>query len=93
VNISSSEDEEPTLCDYAFKLLNPAQKKTDYRIYNIRSHAPFEDIESLEQFIISSFKAFHGYHGTMSIGYVVPGHGWKGEQNWLNDDKDLSEMY
>jgi hypothetical protein len=33
VNLSSSEDEEPTLCDYAFKLLNPAQKKTSVYEY------------------------------------------------------------
>lgn len=29
----------------------------------------------------------------MCIGYVHPGHGWKGKQQWLNCDDDIDELY
>ena len=27
------------------------------------------------------------------MGYIEPGHGWKGKQRWLNTDTDLEELY
>ena len=91
--ISDDEEQLNTRRDYGFKLINPARKKTDYRIYNIRNIASFTNMERLRQFIMKNFKEFSGYDGDMSIGYVQPGHGWKGKQSWLNNDDDLKELY
>lgn len=29
----------------------------------------------------------------MCVGYIEPGHGWKGKQQWINANEDLGEMY
>lgn len=29
----------------------------------------------------------------LTFGYISPGHGFKGRQQWINDDSDLDEMY
>jgi hypothetical protein len=27
------------------------------------------------------------------MGYIEPGHGWRGKQQWLNSDTDMNELY
>ena len=77
---------------YSFKLVNSI-KKSDYRIYNIREGVKFDGIVSLENFIKSTFKEFHDCDNDLRIGYVEPGHGWKGRQQWINSDEDMNELY
>lgn len=76
---------------YSIKLVNPA-KKYDYRIYKIRDSVKFESVNLLEQFIKDKFKEFRECN-SMCIGYIEPGHGWKGKQRWINTDEDVNELY
>ena len=76
---------------YSVKVMNAA-KRSEYRIYNIRNGIEFFTIESLEQFIKLKFKEFRQCE-EMCVGYIVPGHGWKGKQQWINADEDLEELY
>ena len=96
VSISSNEDQVQIIqqkFSYSIKLINPRKKK-DYRVYNIRDCAAFETMKSLEEFIKSKFSEFSDNStGMMSIGYVEPGHGWKGKQMWLNNDEDIDDLY
>ena len=74
------------------KLVNPV-KKSEYRVHNIRDCLKFMNIEQLEGFIKASFKEFHNYENKLCMGYIEPGYGWKGKQQWLNSDTDLKELY
>lgn len=52
-----------------------------------------ESMKALQDFIKVNFKEFQEDDNNMRVGYVEPGHGWKGKQQWINTDKDLSELY
>ena len=67
-------------------------KKSEYRIHNLRDEAKFEKMENLQVFIKTKFKVFAD-HNDLCIGYVEPGHGWKGKYLWLNNDEDIKELY
>lgn len=44
--------------------------------------------------LIDSFDVLHPIdENGLSMGYVEPGHGYKGKQRWLYSDEDLREMY
>ena len=93
-NLQEEEDDltPPTVNrSYSIKVMNAA-KRSEYRIYNIRNGVEFYTIESLEQFIKLKFKEFRQCE-EMCVGYIVPGHGWKGKQQWINADEDLGELY
>lgn len=77
---------------YSIKLVNPL-RKTEYRIYNMRDIKKFTGVASLESFIRDTFKEYEDYSGELSLGYVKPGHGWKGQQKWINSDEDVWELY
>lgn len=63
-------------------------KKSDYIIQTLKSSAIFTTLESLIEEIKSSLDVAPHH-----IGYIEPGHGMKGKNRWLTNDKDLLEMY
>ena len=73
---------------YSIKLVNPA-KKSEYRVHNVRDCSKFVNKEQLEGFVKLTFKEYQ----LLCMGYVEPGHGWKGKQRWLNSDNDIVELY
>lgn len=77
---------------YAIKIVNPS-KKSDFRVYNIRDIPKFVGVGELESLIKKRFEEFSDYEGTLCMGFVQPGHGWKGKQHWINDEADLEDMY
>lgn len=91
----SEDDDQPkvehTRYSYSVKLVNRS-KKSEYRIHNIRDGVKFTDMENLQGFIRTRFKEFTGCD-ELCIGYVEPGHGWKGKQMWLNSDEDIKDLY
>lgn len=93
--LTVSDDDDVSQLDhsvsYSIKVVNPA-KKSDYHIYTIRDSVEFRTVKSLEKFIKANFKEFKEADA-MCIGYVEPGHGWKGKQQWINTDEDLGELY
>lgn len=77
---------------YSIKLMN-AEKKSDFRIYNIRDGILFDSVASLSEFLKEKFEEFKESDGKLCVGYIEPGHGWKGKQQWINTDDDVKELY
>ncbi len=50
-------------------------------------------MHSVEAFIKGKFDEQFQNYQKICIGYVEPGHGWKGKQVWLNDEEDLDTLY
>ena len=73
--------------------MNP-QKKSEYRIRKWRMKHKFSSVAQLALKLIEAFDELHPVDEKgLSMGYVEPGHGYKGKQRWLCSDEDLHEMY
>ena len=92
---SSSEIEELIEVDlsYSLKFVNP-QKKSEYTIRKWRMKHKFSSVAQLALKLIETFDGLHPVDEKgLSMGYVEPGHGYKGKQRWLCSNEDLHEMY
>ena len=49
--------------------------------------------KTVETFKASVLEACNGDISTESFGYVEPGHGNRGKQQWLSGEEDLKDMY
>ena len=91
----SEDEDQPTIqpakYSYSVKLLNRS-KKSEYRIHNIRQGVKFTDMENLQGFIRTRFEEFTEFDD-ICVGYIEPGHGWKGKQMWINSDEDITDLY
>lgn len=72
-------------------MVNP-NRKSEYHVYSVRDGFEFESVQSLQSFLRTKFVELKEVDD-MCVGYVKPGHGWKGKQQWLNSEEDLTEMY
>ena len=88
----SEDEDQPTIqpakYSYSVKLINRS-KKSEYIIHNIRQGVKFTDMENLQGFIRTRFEEFTEFDD-ICVGYIEPGHGWKGKQMWLNSDEDIT---
>lgn len=96
-NEDSFDDSENILVDfdviYSLKFVNPT-KKSEYTIRKWRIKQKFETVDALASKLLDNFKELKPVdEQSLSIGYVEPGHGYKGKQRWLYSDEDLQEMY
>ena len=74
---------------YNVKVINPS-KKSDYFIRKWRTRICFQDIESLQDKLLSEL----GERGEIiEMGYIEPGHGARGKQRWILNAGDLEDMY
>ena len=91
----SEDEDQPTIQPakhlYSVKLVNRS-KKSEYRIHNIRQGVKLTDMENLQGFIRTRFEEFTEFDD-ICVGYIEPGHGWKGKQVWLNSDEDITDLY
>ena len=79
---------------YSIKIIKDPRRKSDYRVFNVRNIAKFMSINSVETFIKGKFKdQLNSDSEMICVGYIVPGHGWKGRRAWLNTEEDLDELY
>ena len=69
--------------------MNP-KKKSEYHVEKWRVS---EQFTSVEQFESKLKERFDNLKGTLSFGYIEPGHGLKGRQQWIIDDHDIVDMY
>jgi hypothetical protein len=69
--------------------VNP-RKKSDYHVEKWRVS---EQFTSVEQFETKLKERFDKLKGNLSFGYIEPGHGLKGRQQWIMDDHDILDMY
>ena len=78
---------------YSVKLMNP-KKKCEYTIRKWRIKQKFASVAQLTSKLVESFEELHSQDDSgLSVGYVEPGHGFKGKQRWLYSNEDLCEMY
>ena len=74
--------------------MNP-KKKSEYSIRRWRIKQKFVSVVQLSSKLIESFEELHcsDESNVLSMGYIEPGHGYKGKQRWLCSDEDLHDMY
>ena len=89
----SSDIEESVDLSYSLKFMNP-QKKSEYTIRKWRIKQKFTSVTQLESKLVENFDTLRPVdENGLSMGYIEPGHGYKGKQRWLCCDEDLREMY
>ena len=49
--------------------------------------SPFQRVDELRDRLLDTLPC-----GVTQLGYIEPGHGLKGKQQWINGDDDLAEM-
>lgn len=78
---------------YMAKIINPA-KKADYSLRKFRVNARFTTVESLKKALSDYFPTFlTSSAADIQVGYISPGHGARGKQQWISDDIDIEDMY
>ena len=63
-------------------------RKSDYSVHKLLNKPKFSSLVALHNEITSSLHV-----EPLQVGYIVPGHGLKGKQEWINEDSDLKSMY
>ena len=71
------------------KLVNPS-KKSEYRVEKWHVNKRFDSISEFEEKLKERFKQLKG---SLTFGYIEPGHGVKGCQHWIVTDDDIADMY
>ena len=73
--------------------MNPA-KKSDYTVQKLQGKDVYNKVETLREDICKQFSGkFPGENHEIELGFIQPGHGFKGKQKWLCSDNCLREMY
>ncbi|XP_065914252.1 uncharacterized protein [Dysidea avara] len=90
--LSDEEDDCETVdtC-YSVKLINP-NRKSEYRVEKWRTHVKFKTPEQLTMKLKESYIELSACD-EVQVGYMEPGHGYKGKQRWITCCEDLQDMY
>ena len=75
---------------YTVKIMN-ASKKSDYTVVKFSKQGQIETISDLKSELLARFT--DRLSGDIEVGYIQPGHGLRGKQEWLCYDDDIQEMY
>ena len=67
-------------------------KKSDYAVYKFTS-GHFCSIEEFREALHDKFPVNLPKPANIQLGYIEPGHGLRGKQEWLCEDSDLNDMY
>ena len=71
--------------------MNPT-KKSDYSVEKFTSGC-FSTISELRDMLHSLYSKRLPQPMDIQVGYILPGHGLRGKQEWLCEDSDLNDMY
>ncbi len=85
ITVSPTKPQETRI--YAVKVMNQG-RKSDYTIEKLSLKKQFTTISDVKQCLSDALK-----FQVENCGYLEPGHGLKGRQQWLVQDEDLQEMY
>ena len=77
---------------YSVKIINPAQKKA-FSVRKLRVQMHFSSLETLKEQLIENFNDLITDPYKLEFGYIGPGHGSRGKQNWITADEDVEDMY
>ena len=72
---------------YTLKVVNPTRKGT-YLLCKLLISRTFSSIADARSVISTAAES-----EITNFGYILPGHGWKGRQEVLYSDEDITEMY
>jgi len=89
--ISESDEEMDEKCYYSIKLINP-DRKSDYSVEKWHVRTVFKTVSHLTTTLREKYAELEPCK-ELRIGYMDPGHGWKGKQRWITCDDDLKDMY
>ena len=75
---------------YSVKIVSTA-KKSDFTVMKLHRSfgTKFTSLDEIKEEIIGQCHLSN----ITQLGYIEPGHGIKGKQQWLTSDTDLKEMY
>ena len=76
---------------YSVKIMNPT-KKSEYSMEKFTS-THFCKVEDLKDMLHTLYSAKLPQSIDIQVGYIIPGHGLRGKQEWLCEDSDLIDMY
>ena len=72
---------------HTVKVMN-GMKKSDNSLKILKQTSKFKKYDELKSSLEKEFSI-----QIETIGFIIPGHGWKGKQQLLETDADISEMY
>ena len=75
---------------YTVKIMNPS-KKSDYTVVKFSKRGRMVTISDLKSELLTRFT--DQLSGDIEVGYIQPGHGLRGKQEWLCCDDDVQDMY
>ena len=78
---------QPEKLTYSVKVIN-ASRKSQYVIRKLRDSIPFFSVSNKKKYLFE-----HLQENVLDMGFIEPGHGVKGKQQWLTENADLEEMY
>ena len=87
VTISVSPSSTQETRTYSVKIMNQG-KKSEYTIRKFTLNYQFTKVSEMKQSLSIALK-----FDIDTFGYIEPGHGLKGRQQWLVQDEDLEQMY
>ena len=77
---------------YSVKIINP-QKKSEYSMIKWRVKQRFKSVEDIKKQLKKGFENELPGHENIEFGYIRPGHGARGKQQWIVSMEDLDDMY
>ena len=62
-------------------------------VRKLRVQMHFSSLEALKEQLIENFNDLITDPHKLEFGYIGPGHGSRGKQNWITADEDVHDMY
>ena len=75
---------------YSVKIMNPT-KKSEYSMEKF-TNTHFCKVEDLKEMLHTLYSAKLPQSIDIQAGYIIPGHGLRGKQEWLCEDSDLIDI-
>jgi len=72
---------------YRVKVVNP-ERKSEFIMERLTDAHRFKSMNELRHSVMD-----HLNFEVKTLGYIEPGHGLRGKQQWLNRESDLDDMY
>lgn len=79
------------LIRYSLKSIN-YKKKSEYSVHTLSFQGHFQSLRHLKAVFHNELSSEYESVDNQ-VGYILPGHGAKGRQMWLNNDSDVANMY
>ena len=87
-------DPDPVHVEYSYsvKVINP-NKKSEYSVRKWRVNERYTSVVNIKRQLKRAFESKLPDHENIQFGYLKPGHGAWGKQEWIVSLDDLEDMY